>query len=92
MVARDVIIVNALGMHARAAARFVHAATMFEAQVRVMRGNRVTDGKSIMGILLLAAARGTALTITAEGPDEGDAVDTLCAMIEQGLGEGPCDA
>ena len=48
-------------MHARAAARFVHAATAFRSRVRVMRGNRVTDGKSIMGILLLAASRGTAL-------------------------------
>ena len=92
MVSRAVTITNALGMHARAAARFVHAATAFQSQVKVARGNRVTDGKSIMGILLLAAARGTAITITADGPDEHEAVEALCAFIQAGLGEGPCSA
>jgi phosphocarrier protein HPr len=91
MVSRDVTITNALGMHARAAARFVHAATAFQAQVRVLRGNRVTDGKSIMGILLLAAGRGTALTITADGPDEHEALETLCTLVRAGLGENPCN-
>ena len=91
MVSREVTITNPLGMHARAAARFVHAATAFQSHVRVRRGNRVTDGKSIMGILLLAAARGTALTITADGPDEADALETLCTLILAGLGETPCD-
>ena len=91
MVSREVTITNPLGMHARAAARFVHAATAFQSLVRVRRGNRVTDGKSIMGILLLAAARGTALTITADGPDEADALETLCTLILAGLGETPCD-
>jgi len=90
MVSREVTIMNALGMHARAAARFVHAATVFQSQVRVTRGNRVTDGKSIMGILLLAAARGTSLTVTTDGPDEEAALDTLCRLIEAGLGEAPC--
>jgi phosphocarrier protein len=50
------------------------------------------DGKSIMGILLLAAARGTALTITTDGPDEAEALDTLCALVGSGLGEEPCSA
>jgi phosphocarrier protein len=92
MVSREVSISNPLGMHARAAARFVHAATAFRSHVRVSRGNRVTDGKSIMGILLLAAARGTVLTITTEGPDEREALDALCALIQTGLGEDPCSA
>jgi phosphocarrier protein HPr len=92
MVSREVTIMNALGMHARAAARFVHAATGFQSQVRVARGTRVTDGKSIMGILLLAAARGTSLTVTTDGPDEGTALETLCRLIEAGLGEDPCSA
>jgi phosphocarrier protein len=92
MVSREVTIMNALGMHARAAARFVHAATGFQSQVRVARGNRVTDGKSIMGILLLAAARGTSLTVTTDGPDEETALETLCRLIEAGLGEDPCSA
>ena len=92
MVSRAVTITNALGMHARAAARFVHTATAFQSQVRVARGARVTDGKSIMGILLLAAAPGTALTISAEGPDEHQAVEALCALVQGGLGEDPCSA
>ena len=90
MVSRVVSISNPLGMHARAAARFVHAATGSRSQVRVSRGTQTTDGKSIMGILLLAAARGTALTITTDGPDEREALDALCALIETGLGEDPC--
>jgi phosphocarrier protein HPr len=90
MVSRVVSVSNPLGMHARAAARFVHAATEFRSQVRVSRGSRTTDGKSIMGLLLLAAARGTALTITTDGPDEREALDALCALIETGLGEDPC--
>jgi phosphocarrier protein HPr len=92
MVSRTVTITNTLGMHARAAARFVHAATAFRSQVRVTRGNRVTDGKSIMGILLLAASRGTALTITTDGPDEHEALEALCTLVRDGLGEDPCSA
>lgn len=87
MTSRQVTVVNALGLHARAAARFVHLATRFAAQVRVGRDGRVMDGKSIMGILLLAAARGTTLTISAEGPDEQDAVDALAGLVQTGFGE-----
>jgi phosphocarrier protein HPr len=90
MIARTVTVTNQLGMHARAAARFVHAATAFSAHIRVTQGNRVIDGKSIMGILLLAAAHGSAITITAEGPDEGSALDTLCRLVESGFGEAAC--
>jgi phosphocarrier protein len=92
MISREATVRNALGLHARAAARFVHAATQFTSQIRVARGERVIDGKSIMGILLLAASRGTALIVTAEGPDEAEAVAALCALIETGLGEEPCSA
>jgi phosphocarrier protein len=92
MASRTVTITNALGMHARAAARFVHTATRFEAHVRVSDGHREIDGKSIMGILLLAAARGTALTISADGPDATEALDALCGLVDAGLGEEPCSA
>jgi phosphocarrier protein len=78
---------NQLGLHARAAAKFVHMATRYESQIRVGRENRVMDGKSIMGILLLAAARGTTLTISADGPDEAAAVDALCQLVSSGFGE-----
>ena len=87
MTTRSVTVVNQLGLHARAAARFVHLATRFESHIRVGRNARVMDGKSIMGILLLAAARGTTLTISAEGPDEGAAVAALAQLVESGFGE-----
>ena len=87
MTSQRVTVVNQLGMHARAAAKFVHLATKYEARVRVARDHREMDGKSIMGILLLAAARGTAITITADGLDERDAVAALCALVESGFGE-----
>jgi phosphocarrier protein len=87
MVTRSVEVTNALGLHARAAARFVHLATRFSSQIRVSRDSKVMDGKSIMGILLLAAARGTRLTISADGPDETTAVDSLVQLVESGFGE-----
>jgi phosphocarrier protein HPr len=92
MTSRSVTVVNQLGMHARAAAKFVHLATRFEANVRVGRDRREMDGKSIMGILLLAAARGSILTISADGTDEGDAVAALAALVESGFGEDACSA
>jgi phosphocarrier protein len=87
-----VTVVNQLGMHARAAAKFVHLATRFEAHVRVAREGREMDGKSIMGILLLAAARGSSITISADGADERAAVDALVVLVEGGFGEDVCSA
>jgi phosphocarrier protein HPr len=87
MVSTSVTVVNRLGMHARAAAKFVHLATRFSAHVRVAREGREMDGKSIMGILLLAAACGSTITITATGIDERDAVDALTALVVSGFGE-----
>jgi phosphocarrier protein HPr len=89
---QEVTVVNQLGMHARAAARFVHLATRYEARVRVARDRREMDGKSIMGILLLAAARGSTITISAEGADERDAVDALVALVRSGFGDDACSA
>jgi phosphocarrier protein HPr len=85
-----VTILTPLGLHARAAARFVHAAGGFLCRIRVGRGGREVDGKSIMGLLLLAAARGTAITIHADGPDEAAATAALCGLIERGFDEAPC--
>jgi phosphocarrier protein len=87
MISRTVTVVNQLGLHARAAAKFVHLATRFESQIRVIRDAKVMDGKSIMGILLLAAARGTAITVEAVGADEQAAVDALVQLVESGFGE-----
>lgn len=87
MTTQQVTIVNQLGMHARAAAKFVHLAGRFQAHIQVGRDARVMDGKSIMGLLLLAAARGSSLTISADGTDERDAVAALVALVESGFGE-----
>jgi phosphocarrier protein len=87
MTSRSVVVANDLGLHARAAARFVHLATQFASQIRIGRDAKMMDGKSIMGILLLAAARGTVLTITAHGPDEAAAADALTGLVESGFGD-----
>jgi len=90
MTSRTVVVVNQLGMHARAAAKFVRIATRYQPRVRVARDAREMDGKSIMGILLLAAARGTSITISAEGADEDEAVQALVALVASGFGEDVC--
>ena len=82
-----VTIVNPLGLHARAAAKFVHLASRFAANIRVARGARAMDGKSIMGLLLLAAAQGTQITISADGGDEAEAIVALCGLVERGFDE-----
>ena len=87
MMRRECVIRNRLGLHARAAAKFVHLATRFASQIRVSRDGRSMDGKSIMGILLLAAGAGTTVVITADGADEADAVEALCGLVEGGFGE-----
>jgi phosphocarrier protein HPr len=90
MLTRSVTIANRLGLHARAAARFVHLASRFQSRVRVTRGTQTMDGKSIMGILLLAAAAGTVLTLSTDGEDEQAALDALCGFVETGFGEDTC--
>jgi len=87
VISTEVTIVNKLGLHARAAARFVQLAGRYRAKVRVARDGRQVDGKSIMGILLLAAARGAVITISADGIDEADALSSLTALVKTGFGE-----
>jgi phosphocarrier protein len=85
---REVRITNRLGLHARAAARFVQTANRFRSKVTLSRDGRSMDGKSILGILLLAAAKGTLLVVAAEGEDEQAAVEALAGLIDAGFGEG----
>lgn len=92
MVSRTVTVPNALGLHARAAARFVHAASAYSSRIQVGRGHRMMDGKSIMGVLLLAAGCGASITISADGADEVDALEALVRLVESGFGESPCNA
>jgi phosphocarrier protein HPr len=88
MAERTVRIKNRLGLHARAAARFVQTANRYKARITASRDGRTMDGKSILGILLLAASQGTSLRLGAEGEDEDAAVAALVALVEDGFGEG----
>jgi len=92
MTTRECVIRNRLGLHARAAAKFVNLATRYAAHIRVARDGRAMDGKSIMGILLLAAGAGVSITISADGVDETAAVEALCQLVESGFGEEPWNA
>jgi phosphocarrier protein len=82
MVTRDVEIKNKLGLHARAAAKLVHIAARFKSDIKIRKGEEVVDGKSILGILLLAAGRGSTITLTADGVDERDALDAIEKLID----------
>jgi phosphocarrier protein len=84
---REVKISNTLGLHARAAARFVQVASRFQSSIKVQRGNRCMDGKSILGILLIAASCGQRLILIADGQDENDALDALTHLINSGFGD-----
>ena len=84
-----VTIVNPLGLHARAAAKFVHLASGYSSGIRVAKGAREMDGKSIMGLLLLSASQGTSITIHADGTDEREAIAGLCGLVQRGFDEGP---
>jgi phosphocarrier protein len=87
MISRSVTIVNELGLHARAATRLVNCASVFEAELRIRNGDRTINGKSIMGVLTLAASRGTVLVIEADGPDREDALQSICDLINNRFGE-----
>ena len=87
MNARPVTIVNKLGLHARAATRLVNCASGYSADVRLVRGARSVNAKSIMGVLTLAAATGAELVIEADGADEDAAVEAIAALIDDRFGE-----
>jgi phosphocarrier protein len=84
---RAVTVRNRLGLHARAAARFVHTANRFRSRITLTGRGKTMDGKSILGILLLAASQGSVLEVGAEGVDEAEAVEALAALVEGGFGE-----
>ncbi|MES1942834.1 phosphotransferase system, phosphocarrier protein HPr [Salinisphaera sp. PC39] len=84
---RDVAIVNKLGLHARAASKLVTEASRFDSDIRVAKDGREVSGKSIMGVMMLAAARGSRIRITAEGDDAEAALDALEELIRDRFGE-----
>lgn len=85
---REVQIRNRLGMHARAAVRFVQTANNFRSEVKVVKDGQEANGKSIMGLLTLVAAHGVTMTIVCEGEDAPAALAALVELVEAGFGEG----
>ena len=85
---REVEIVNKLGLHARASAKLTQLAARFQSDVQIARNGRKVNAKSIMGVMMLAAGKGSRITLEVEGPDEQQAMDALCALIRDCFGEG----
>ena len=82
-----VMIVNKLGMHARASAKFVTLAAQFKSDVTLGRNGQHANGKSIMGIMMLAAGKGSQVDLTVHGDDEQQAMEALSALIDNRFGE-----
>jgi phosphocarrier protein HPr len=81
LISEEMEIINKLGLHARAAAKLVHTAARFRSELKVRKGDEEVDAKSILGILLLAAAQGTTITVTANGDDEAEALAAIRNLI-----------
>jgi phosphocarrier protein len=84
---RTVLICNAKGLHARASAKFVQTANRFKAKITVTKDGQTVTGTSIMGLMMLAAGRGSELEVAAEGPDAADAMIAICELIANKFGE-----
>ena len=85
---REVEIVNKLGLHARAAAKLTQTAARFGCEITIERNGRKVNAKSIMGVMMLAAAKGSKVQLTTDGADESEAMDALSALIANYFGEG----
>jgi len=88
MIEKTFLIVNKLGLHARASAKFVTTASQFESEINVSRNDRTVNGKSIMGMMMLAAAKGTEIIVTANGNDAEQALQEIESLINDYFGEG----
>jgi phosphocarrier protein HPr len=87
MLQREFLIVNKLGLHARASALFVKTACRFTSDVKLSKEGVEVNGKSIMGIMMLAASKGVTVSLTTEGADETEAMQVIGELIENGFGE-----
>ena len=87
MVQVEVVIVNKLGLHARAAAKLVTCASRFQSHIRLTRDSHEVNGKSIMGVMMLAASQGTTLTLEIDGEDEEQALSALVELVANRFGE-----
>jgi phosphocarrier protein len=88
MIEKNITIINKLGLHARAAAKFVTTSSQFQSEIHVTRNGRTVNGKSIMGLMMLAAAKDTEIMLTIEGDDEQQALNEIEALINDFFGEG----
>ena len=88
MLQQDVEISNKLGLHARASAKLTQTASQFQSAIWLTRNERRVNAKSIMGVMMLAAAKGAMVTIETDGEDERLAMDALLALINDKFGEG----
>jgi phosphocarrier protein HPr len=87
MISREIEIVNKLGLHARASAKLTQLAARYKSEVWMTRNDRRVNAKSIMGVMMLAAGKGSVVTLDTEGPDEQDCMDALVQLIEARFGE-----
>jgi len=87
MLKKDFLIINKLGLHARASALFVKTASRFAAEVKLAKEGVEVNGKSIMGIMMLAASKGTTVSLSLEGIDEAEALQAIGDLITNGFGE-----
>lgn len=87
MLQQDALIINKLGLHARASAKLTQTASQFPCEVWMSRNGRRVNAKSIMGVMMLAAAKGTTINIETDGAQEQEAMDALLALISDGFGE-----
>lgn len=88
MITTKIKIINNLGLHARASAKFVSTAARFQSHIDVTKGTQTVNGKSIMGVMMLAANKGTELILEIDGPDEKEMNAALVALIDNYFGEG----
>jgi phosphocarrier protein HPr len=87
MISKDFTIQNKLGLHARPSAQLTQAAGRYASEIHIAKNGRRVNAKSIMGVMMLAAGRGSTVTVDAEGPDEHEAVDAIGALITSRFGE-----
>ncbi|MDQ2670286.1 MAG: HPr family phosphocarrier protein [Gemmatimonadota bacterium] len=87
MIEREVQIVNSLGLHARPAGQIVRTAGAFQSHVELLKDGVAVNGKSILGVMMLAAEQGSTITLRADGSDEAEAVDALARLVAEGFGE-----
>jgi phosphocarrier protein len=85
---KEVEIINRLGLHARAAAKLTQLAAKYQCDVSVARNGRKVNAKSIMGVMMLAAGKGSRIVLETDGPDETEALDAIVALIGDYFGEG----